>query len=61
MRIQELITCDHCDEDFIVYEMKIFSEDDKDECSPFMEIKCLCNNCYNKHIDDEHSKERTTT
>ena len=38
--------CDNCKEIFTLFEVKIFSEEEK--CSPFTELHTLCNECYEK-------------
>ena len=36
--------CDKCNKVFTVFEVKIFSDDD--DCTPFTDLKTLCNACY---------------
>ena len=42
----DLLECDDCNQKFIIYDMKIFSDDEREECSPLVNLKCLCNDCY---------------
>ena len=44
-----LLECDNCKNEYIIHEMKIFSEELETK-GRIVHLNCLCNYCYEKHM-----------
>ena len=51
MMNEEDFKCDNCKQRFTVFEVKIFAE--VEGCSPLTELHTLCNECYDKILENE--------
>ena len=45
-----LLECDGCKNEFVIHEMKIFSDDIEEECNRVVHLNCFCKDCYEKYM-----------